>query len=434
MALHRFHEVHDLLGRAAGIAGLRHESFLGHDLADQFDGVRPVQRAQFAFASALVERGRQWFARGEHQPRARVGGEKLAAEGEDGGEGVIVCSPAFRRLFMLRSPFPGPAEAGTTNREHALAVVQDDDRCVVAQGAFDGLERLVEALELGDGVFVAVGQELVADRIEHGARVAVLLQADKDRAREAGGAGEPAGQFGGERGLALAAGAAHDRPGLLMQQAFQRQQFPAAALEFVRRFLRQAAEAELAFPRLELPDLPGGNPGDELRVVLFLVDDGHEPVLEPQLARAHDLAAFGVVVERALARQHRSSDARAVRQFAVERLHKATGRLDQHAVAHGDDGGDAFFEQARGDGRGRVQLGHGGLAGFEEDQRDAVLPEQPRQPRRINELHRALLQLVGVLGVFKAQPAEAEPFVIDAVAVEVDDIERLVAVGGLLQG
>ncbi len=86
------------LRRAGRIAVFRRrQPFLRHDLADQLDGVRPVQRAQFALASARVERRGQRFARGEDEPRARVRREKLAAEGEDSGEGVVDRSPGFGR-------------------------------------------------------------------------------------------------------------------------------------------------------------------------------------------------------------------------------------------------------------------------------------------------------------------------------------------------
>lgn len=65
------------------------------------------------------------------------------------------------------------------------------------------------------------------------------------------------------------------------------------------------------------------------------------------LTGAHDLAAIRVLAEGALARAHGATRARVVGQFAVAVLHKPLRRLDQHAVAHGEDGGDAFFEPAR---------------------------------------------------------------------------------------
>ena len=43
---------------------------------------------------------------------------------------------------------------------------------------------------------------------------------------------------------------------------------------------------------------------EKLRVVLFLEEHGHEPIFEPQFARAEDASAEGVVLELALAREH----------------------------------------------------------------------------------------------------------------------------------
>ena len=103
-------------------------------------------------------------------------------------------------------------------------------------------------------------------------------------------------------------------------------------------------------------------------------------------------------------------------------------------MAHGHHGGDPLFEQPRGHGGGRVHLGHRGLAGFEEDQRDAVLADQAGEPVGVDEVQRPLLQLLLVAGVFEAQPAQAEPAVVDAVAVEVDDVERACRRSPRLQG
>ena len=114
---------------------------------------------------------------------------------------------------------------------------------------------------------------------------------------------------------------------------------------------------------------------EELRVVLFLEEHGHEPILEPQLARAEDAAAEGVVLELALAVEHGVAHACAVGERLVERLDEAARGLDQHAVAHGHDGGHADLQQLGGDGLGRL-LGLRGLAGFEEDERDAVIAQQ----------------------------------------------------------
>ena len=74
-----------------------------------------------------------------------------------------------------------------------------------------------------------------------------------------------------------------------------------------------------------------------------------------------------------------------------------------------------------------------GLAGFEEDQRDAVVAQQRAELVGVDGDVAALLQLVGVLRVLEAQPAEADAAVIDAVAVEVDDVIRLARVAGAVE-
>ena len=45
----------------------------------------------------------------------------------------------------------------------------------------------------------------------------------------------------------------------------------------------------------------------------------------------------------------------------------------------------------------------------------------------------ALVELAGVLRVLEAQPAEADPTVIDAVAIEVDDLIRLAGAAGAVE-
>ena len=59
-----------------------------------------------------------------------------------------------------------------------------------------------------------------------------------------------------------------------------------------------------------------GRGREELRVVLFLEEHGHEPILEPQFARAEDAAAEGVVLELALAGEHGVAHALAPRASA----------------------------------------------------------------------------------------------------------------------
>ncbi len=134
----------------------------------------------------------------------------------------------------------------------------------------------------------------------------------------------------------------------------------------------------------------------------------------------------------ALARQHGVAHAFAPGQRLVERLDEAARGLDQHAVAHGDHGGDADLQQLGGDRLGRL-LGLRGLAGVEEDERDAVIAQQRAERVGGGDDVAAFVELAGVLRLLEAEPAEADGGVIDAVAVEVDDVIRLAGVPGAVE-
>ena len=101
-------------------------------------------------------------------------------------------------------------------------------------------------------------------------------------------------------------------------------------------------------------------------------------------------------------------------------------------MAHGHHGGHADLEQLGGDAFGGL-LGLRGLAGFEEDQRDAVVAQQRAELAGEDGDVAALRQLAGVLGQLEAQPAEADLPVIHAVAVEVDDVIGLVLGAGAVE-
>src|SRR5204863_5891277 len=102
---------------------------------------------------------------------------------------------------------------------------------------------------------------------------------------------------------------------------------------------------------------------------------GNEPIVEDQLARSEYASAGFVVVESALTLQHGVAHAGAMGERGVERLDKTSRGLDEDAVAHGHNGGDADLQQLRGDGFRRL-LGRRRLAGFEEDERNAVIAQQ----------------------------------------------------------
>ena len=123
----------------------------------------------------------------------------------------------------------------------------------------------------------------------------------------------------------------------------------------------------------------------------------------------------------ALAVEHGVAHAGAAGERVVERLDEAARGLDEHAVAHGHDGGHADLQQLGGDGLGRL-LGLRRLAGFEEDEGDAVIAQQRPELAGEDGLVTALVEVTDVLRVLEAEPAEAGTAVIGAVAVEVDDV------------
>ncbi len=159
------------------------------------------------------------------------------------------------------------------------------------------------------------------------------------------------------------------------EEALEGQQLAAAADEAGGRRVLQLAEAGLQGGAQVGTGAGRGWRGKQPRVGLLLVEHRDEPVGEMQCAGAEDPAAEVVVLEVALAGEHGVADAPAGGQRPVEGEHEAPGGLDQDAVAHGHDRGDADLEQLRGD-RFRRLLGLRALAGFEEDQRDAVRLQQ----------------------------------------------------------
>ncbi len=216
------------------------------------------------------------------------------------------------------------------------------------------------------------------------------------------------------------------------EEALEGQQLAAAADEAGGRRVLQLAEAGLQGGAQVGTGAGRGWRGKQPRVGLLLVEHRDEPVGEMQCAGAEDPAAEVVVLEVALAGEHGVADAPAGGQRPVEGEHEAPGGLDQDAVAHGHDRGDADLEQLRGD-RFRRLLGLRALAGFEEDQRDAVRLQQRAERVGMDGQMLAPLQLGDVPRVFEAEPAEADPAVVDAVAVEVDDVVGRLGVGGGLQ-
>jgi hypothetical protein len=391
---------------------------LAQRLLDQRDGVLGGQAVQLAAVVGVLERVRQRLAAGEQQPGG-ADGQEPRGQGEDLRQAVGA---------LVHQQVGGVRVQGA--RQQTLQVVQHDDGGLLAQGALDGQAGLVRTRKGGDAV---ARLQLAAEGVEHGVGGAVGLDGDEGGLLALAGADAPARQLAGERGLALAALAADQGPGLGVQQAFQRQQLAGAADEAGGGRVGQPAEADLEVFVDGLDGARSRDLGEQPWVVLLLVEHGHEPVLQAQRAGAEDLAAGVVLVQGLLAREHGITDAHARRERAVERLHEAPGGLHQHRVGHGDDAGDAGMEQLGGDGFGGV-LGQRGLAGLEEDQRDAVVLEQRAEVVGVDGAVAAALQLAGVRRLLEAQPAQALLPVVDAVTVEVDDVVGPALPAGLVQG
>jgi hypothetical protein len=95
VTINRFDQIGDLSRIAARIVGFGSQTFLRHDLADQFDGVFTAQRAERDLTMAIIKRRRQRLAGGEEQARRGIGEEQVAAKIEDFGDGRIGCIAAF---------------------------------------------------------------------------------------------------------------------------------------------------------------------------------------------------------------------------------------------------------------------------------------------------------------------------------------------------
>lgn len=110
----------------------------------------------------------------------------------------------------------------------------------------------------------------------------------------------------------------------------------------------------------------------------------------------------GVPGELPLAGEHGVAHPAAGHQLPVEDGDEPPGGLHQDTVGHGDHRGHAAVEEAAGHGGGGVLLGHGALAGLEEDQGHPVVPHHPGELVRLDDLGAALLDLLQVGGVLEA--------------------------------
>ena len=119
------------------------------------------------------------------------------AEREDGVQLVARVLGEGRRRFLRQEG----------RQEDALHVVHHQQRRLLGQRPLDRQDGLLQVVERGDGVIRP--HKLAAEGIEHRGGVAVRLDRDERGAAHLLRADQPAGELGGERGLAFAALAAH---------------------------------------------------------------------------------------------------------------------------------------------------------------------------------------------------------------------------------
>jgi len=314
-----------------------------------------------------------------------------------------------------------------------FAVVDDKDGGRVVEGA----DEFALVLVVGGGVVGA--DELETELEQNGFFVAVGFDRDKGGAFGEAGADRPAGEFGGEGGFAFAALADDEVPmalgfggvvGAGEEAALEGEEFAAAANETGGRRLGEATELGGSDAGEFLLAARVGPGAEQDRVGLGLEQNRDEPVLEFEVASAEDAAAVGVEVELALTVKHGIANPFAVGEGGVEVRDEALGGFDQNAVAHGDDRGDAGLKESRGHGAGGIGFGLGGLAGFKEDERQVEVGEGGTDFVGVDELGSAFFGFGEVVGIFKAEGAEAFDGGVDAVAIEVQNVVRLGAVTG----
>ena len=167
--------------------------------------------------------------------------------------------------------------------------------------------------------------------------------------------------------------------------------------------------------------------------MLFLIQDGHKPVVQMQPARARQGSSVAVPHQYSLAGQHRLADALAMRQGLVKRRDEAAGGLHQYAMAHRDDGTDTHLQQPRRHRGAGVGFAVRGLAGFQEHQRNAVIAQQRRQSIGMDQFHAPVFQFAAVLRVFKAQSTQPVLRVINTMPVKMQHMEGFFSIVGVFQ-
>ncbi len=155
-----------------------------------------TRSTSFTVSGCLEGRG-QRLTTGEDQARLALGLEP-GAEFQDGVQfAAHVFSERLGRVLGQKR-----------RQQDALHVVHHQQGRLFDQRAFDRQDRVFQVGEGGDGILRP--HQLATQGIEHRPDMAVRLDRDERGAAHLLGAHQPAGELGGERGLAFAALAADD--------------------------------------------------------------------------------------------------------------------------------------------------------------------------------------------------------------------------------
>ena len=274
----------------------------------------------------------------------------------------------------------------------------------------------------------ALALERRAQALDHLLRPRPLLEADEDRRLEAARAQPPGRGFARQRRLAHAAHGVQQHRRVAAERPLDRQQLLGAAVEAVHRGRRKAVQAlRQRGPRRLARGFRRLRGSGQHRVLAHLVELRDEPVVQ-----VHGLGigpevqpACPIGVKRAAGIGERLADAHAAGQLPVEALDQQPRGLDVHRVAEGDDAAHAALEQGR-----RHRAEHrplrelGAAAGLEQHDGHPKTHHQVAEPRAGDEV-------AGLVVLLEGQRPYAGPRQIGAVAVEVDDVEGLLALSGL---
>ena len=380
------------------------------DVADQIDGVGRGQAADLDDAGALapLEAGIGDRLAGGHDEAA------VAGVGQLGGN----IEHILQQLGLV-GPLLGGRGVGRRGQE-ALEVVEHHERGLAPQG---GDEGAAGGGEIGGGVAAereALGEGLAQSGQDRGEIGHAFEAHEQSAPREPARPIEPAGRLGGQGGFALAAHAHDDGDAPGLEGALQGQPFAQAPDEVMLQN-RQARHALLVSGGGVGIAVQGHAAFDEHGIIAALEQHRHEPVLHLQGVASAGPAAMGIAIQSGPGFVDRSAHGQTGAQLLIESGREPPGRLDQHAVGHGDHTVGAGLQQRRGHGAARLFPFVGALTRLQERQGQPHPAQQLGELLSRDELGLALGPAVGI-AMLEAKTAQPGLVVIDAMAVEVQHV------------